>query len=170
MKKILITIIAFGFVTGCLGSFGGSANSSTGSSGSSTGSSGGSSGGSFGKRKVKEVVLEQRIDAPDDRILIPQVTEVKIIKYRGGAIIRARGTVDNQGYSEVDLVAQNNGVPDEKGIVTYDFKGLAPLVPVATPTPRSKEVYAGNSISSILYPSMKKIRVIAAQNQIVVSK
>ncbi len=161
MKKILITVIAFGFVTGCsgFGSLGGSANSSS-----------GSSGGSFGKRKVKETVLEQRIPVPDERVIIPRVTEVKIVKYQGGAIVRARGVVDKQGYSEVVLVARNDGIPDEKGIITYDFKGLAPLVPVNAPTPRSKEVFAGNSISSIRYPAMKKVRVVAAQNEITVSK
>jgi hypothetical protein len=165
MKNILITVIAFGFVTGCsvFGSIGGSA-------GSSVGSSGGSSGGFFGKRRPKETVLEQRIEEPDIRVLIPVVNEVKVDKYRGGALIRARGTVDRQGYSEINLVAVNDGLPDENGVVTYEFKGEKPLITVAGPTARSKEVYAGASITARRLPSVKRIRVIASQNQIVVSK
>ncbi len=175
MKTILITIVAFSFVSGCsvFGSFGGSVNSSTGSSGNSSaassgGSSAGSSGGVFGGGQ-KEVVLEQPRIEVDTRVLIATVTQVTVDKFSGGAIIKARGTTDRQGYSEVDLVAENNGLPDEKGVVTYKFKGASPIGTTKGPTERSNEVYAGASITALRLPTVKKIRVVAAQNEITVS-
>jgi hypothetical protein len=191
MKTIFITVIAFSFVTGCSEFLndGGSVGSSAGSSGNSTGSvsnssggsvggssaassggsSAGSSGGSFAGR-TEEVVLEQKIVIVDTRGLIPVVNAVKVDKYSGGAIITARGTTDIQGYSNVHLVARNSGLPDENGVVTYDFKAELPVGTTAGPTPRSNEVYAGTSITALRLPSVKRIRVIAGQNEITVSK
>lgn len=174
MKKIFITVITLGFVAGCsgFGSLSGSAGSSAGSStGSSGGSStGGSSGGFFKKRAEKETILEQRIAKEETRILIPVVNEVQIDAFSGGVLIKAKGTLDRQGYSNVDLVALNKGLPDENGVVTYEFKGDRPDVIKNGPTPRSNEVYAGASITAIRLAKVKSIRVIAAQNQITKSK
>jgi hypothetical protein len=179
MKTIFITVIAFSFLTGCsvFNSFGGSANSSIGRSGNSSNGSGASSGGSsngssggFFKGRKEDVVLEQKIVVEDTRGLIPVVNAVKVDKYTGGAIITARGTTDVQGYSNVHLVAQNNGLPDEKGVVTYEFKAELPVGTATGPTPRSNEVYAGASITAIRLPSVRRIRVIAGQNEITVSK
>ncbi len=179
MKTIFITIIAFSFVTGCSDFFnnGGSVGSSAGSSGNSTGSlggssagsSGGSSGGIFGGR-TKEIALEQPEIVKDTRGLIPVVNKVIVDKYDGGAIITARGTTDAQGYSNVHLVAQNKGLPDEKGVVTYEFKAELPVGTSNGPTPRSNEVYGGVSITALRLSSVKRIRVIARQNEITVSK
>ena len=168
MKKIFISVITLGFVAGCsgFGSLSGSVGSST---GSSTGSSGGSSGGFFKKRQ-KETVLEERIPAPETRILIPVVTEVQVDAFNGGVLIKAKGTLDRQGYSNVDLVALNQGLPDENGVVTYEFKGDRPESTKAGPTQRSNEVYAGASITALRLAKVKSIRVIAAQNQITKSK
>ncbi len=170
MKKIIITMIAFGFVTGCsaVGSVtGSSGNSSTGSSG---GSSGGSSAGSFGGKRVKEVVLEQKKKVVDTRTLIPVVVEVKVDPFRGGVLITARGTANQPGYGDVNLVPLNKGLPDENGIVSYEFKGDAPYTDALITTKRSREIFAGASINLVKLPSVKRIRVIAEQNQITVSK
>ena len=170
MKKIIITIIAFGFVTGCsaIGSVTGSSGNS--SSGSSAGSSGGSSAGSFGGKRVKEVELEKKKVIVDHRTLIPVVVDVEINRFSGGVLVVARGTASQPGYSDVNLVALNNGLPDENGIVSYEFKGDAPYSDALITTKRSKEIYAGASINLVKLTSVKKIRVIAEQNQITVSK
>jgi hypothetical protein len=173
MKKIFITVLAFGFISGCsvFGSIGGSAGSSANSSGGSLGnSSGNSSGGIFAKKTKEQAPLEQRIQADDTRSLIAVVNDVTVDKFRGGVLIKARGTADSMGYSEVNLVAVNGGLPDENGGVTYEFKGDVPLTKFKGPTTRSNEVYAGASIPAIRLPSVKSIKVVAAQNQIIVSK
>jgi hypothetical protein len=172
MKKIFITIITAGFVAGCsvFGSLGNSAGSSAGSSGGSAGGSSGGSSGGFFKKRQKEVLLEQRIPEAETRILIPVVTDVQVDAFRGGVLIKAKGTLDRQGYSNVDLVAVNKGLPDENGVVTYEFKGDKPQDTRAGPTPRSNEVYAGAFITSIRLATVKSIRVVAAQNQIIKSK
>jgi hypothetical protein len=175
MKTIFITVIAFSFVTGCSDFFnnGGSVGSSAGSSGNSTGSFGGSSAGSsgglFGGR-TKEIALEQPEIVKDTRGLIPVVNKVIVDKYDGGALITARGTTDTQGYSNVHLVERNKGLPDEKGVVTYEFKAELPVGTSNGPTPRSNEVYGGVSITALRLSSVKRIRVIARQNEITVSK
>ncbi|MBE9475617.1 MAG: hypothetical protein IME92_00640 [Proteobacteria bacterium] len=176
MKSIFITVIASGFIAGCsvFGSFSGSANSSTGSTGSSGGSSATSSGGSssagFFNRREKETVLEQPAIIVDKRVLIAIVDQVTVDRFSGGAIIKARGTVDGVGYSDIDLVADNKGLPDENGVVTYKFKGKSPIGTTKGPTERSNQVYAGASITALRLPTVKRIRVVAAQNEITVSK
>jgi hypothetical protein len=171
MKNIFITVVALGFIAGCSGSgsLGGSAGSSAGSSG---GSSGASSGGFFagiGTKREEEVVLEQRLPRVDNRTLIAVVNEVKVDNFRGGALIKAKGTTSVQGYGDVDLVEVNKGLPDENGVVTYEFKGNKPEAGRTGPTKRANEVYAGNSIPATRLPSVKRILIIAEQNQIIVT-
>ena len=177
MKNAFISIIALGFIAGCSGggSLGGSTGSLGGSSGNSSGgssanSSGGSSGGSFGGRRVEEAQLDTVEARVETRGFIPVVSVVKVDNYRGGVLIHAIGKVDKLGYSKIDLVAVNSGVPDENGVVSYEFRAEAPLDVNAPKTERAQEVYAGASINSKRLPAIRSIRVIAGQNQVTVSK
>lgn len=172
MKNTIITITTLSFLAGCgvLGSAGNSAGSSAGSSagGSSATSSGGSSAGVF-KNRVKEVELEQPRIVIDERGYIPVVSEVTVDKFKGGALVKARGLVDSIGYSEVDLMPVNKGIPDENGLVILQFRANKPEKFRAPATERAKQVYAGASIPAARMPYVREIRVIAAQNQISVS-
>lgn len=173
MKNIIITLTAFGFVSGCSvfgdidGDIDGSAENN---SESSDDSSANSSGGFFSKRKPEVTPLEQKRIVPDERILIPIVSEVTVDRFLGGALIKARGTTDSLGYNDINLVVLNDGFPDENGVISYEFKAEAPLKKIKGPTPRSNEVYAGASIPANRILLVKRIRVVAAQNQIVVPK
>ncbi len=174
MKNTFVIVVACSLIAGCsvFGSFGGSAGSSAGGSSgdSSAGSSGGSSAGLFGKKRVKEVELEQRDPTVDKRVLIPTVTKVVVDSHRGGALVHATGTTGNIGYHDLHLAPVNGGFPDEDGVISFEFKGEFPEVAVTPTTERSRELIAGNSISAKRLAGARSIRVIARDNQITVRK
>lgn len=169
MKKYLALSMSFVLLAECsaFDSIGGSLG---GIGGSSANSSAGSSGNIFRNRNKETTPLEQRIVKDDTRVLISNVDSVQVDQYHGGLLITARGKIDNLGYSDVDLIAVNNGFPDEKGLLTYEFKAAAPEEPIAGRTTRAHEVFAGASVNLRRTSLVKRIRVIAAQNQITVSK
>ncbi len=170
MKNTFIMIVVSSLISGCslFGSFGGSAGSSAG--GSSAGSSGGSSAGFFSKKREKEVVLEKRKEVDDLRGLLPVVKDVVVDRFHGGAIVRATATASSIGYHNIHLYPVDNGLPDENGVVTFEFIGEAPVSGVAARTERSGEIIAANSISANVIDSVRSIRVVAAQNEISVRK
>ncbi|PCH93039.1 MAG: hypothetical protein COB84_09905, partial [Rhodobacteraceae bacterium] len=110
--------------------------------------------------------LETLTVAPDTRGFVPVVKDVKIKRFRGGALVEARGLVGTVGYFDVGLAPVNDGLPDENGVITYEFRGNKPASGHVAVTQRSKEVYAGASISNIRLAKTRSIRVIAAQNQV----
>ena len=173
MKNTFIMIVVSSLITGCgvFGSFGSSAGSSGGSSaGSSGGSSGGSSAGRFGKKREKEVVLEQREEVEDLRELLPSIKDVVVERFPGGAIVRATAAVNNVGYYNTHLLPVNDGLPDENGVVTFEFIGIAPDERIVPTTERSRELIAANSISATILPKVRTIRVVSASNEISVRR
>ncbi|WP_193221961.1 hypothetical protein [Amylibacter sp. SFDW26] len=173
MKNTFIMIVVSSLMAGCgvFGSFGSSAGSSGGSSGgSSAGSSGGSSAGLFGKKREKEIVLEQRKEVEDLRVLLPTVKDVFVERFHGGAIVRATALTGNIGYHNIHLSPVNDGLPDENGVVTFEFLGEEPVTRTTPRTERSREIIAANSISTNVLRNVSSIRVVAAQNQISVRK
>lgn len=163
MKTPIIALVMFGMLSGCGGS-----GSLSGSAGSSAGSTGGSAGGSFkGIFRNRDVTaLETLTVAPDTRGFVPVVKDVKVKRFRGGAVLEARGLVGTVGYFDVGLAPVNDGLPDENGVITYEFRGNKSAAGRVAVTERSKEVYAGASISNIRLAKTRSIRVIAAQNQV----
>ena len=174
MKNTFIMIVVSSLITGCgvFGSIVNSAGSSAGGSsgGSSAGSSGGSSAGLFVPKRKKEVVLEQRKEVEDLRQLLPVVKNVAIERFHGGAIVRATALVANVGYHNIHLSPVAEGLPDENGVVSFEFKGESPVNQVTPTTERSREIIAANAISANVLPSVRSIRVIAAENEINVQK
>ncbi len=115
-------------------------------------------------------MLETRKEVEDLRELLPTVKDVVVDRFHGGAIVRATATAANVGYHNVHLAPVNGGLPDENGVVTFEFKGELPAVGVAPTTERSREIIAANSISAKIIPSVRTVRVVAAQNEISVRK
>jgi len=169
MKNTFIMIVVSGLIAGCgvFGSIGNSAGSSAGSS--AGGSSAGSSGGRLFQKREKEIVLEQRDDKEDTRVLVPTVRNVSVDLFQGGALIHATGFGNRIGYAKPHLQPLNRGLPDENGVVTYEFIAEPPAQNIPAPTERSGEILAANSISSVVLPNVRVIRVVASNNEITVA-
>jgi len=168
MKKLLVSLTVVGLLAGCggSGSFSGSANSSAGSFGS------GSSAGSFGlfKRKKNEPVTIAQKKAQDYGDFIPVVADVRVERVKSGAIIHAKGKASRVGYYDVKLLAPNGMKPDEKGVLTLEFRAKQPDFWTNASTERAREIEAGRYISRYKLDRLRRIVVIGAQNTITVGR
>ena len=185
MKNLLIALTACAVLAGCGGgggslgsgslgggSLGGSLGGSSGSIGSGRPSDGGSSAGSFGlfpNRQNRAVTPAQQV-VLDHGDLVPVVADVRVDAVKAGAIIRVVAKASRQAYYEVRLRAVGRFEPDENGVITLELRARQPRFWTPASTERSREIVVGRFISSQKLSRTKKIIVIAAQNEIIVSR
>ena len=171
MNKLLVAISICGILAGCGGS--GSLGGGSGSGGSArSASSGGSSGGSFGlfKRQKTETLTVTQKAAVDHGDFIPTVVDVWIEQVKSGAIIRAKGAANRQGYYDVKLRAPGGLKPDEDGVLTLEFRAKQPEFWTTASTKRAREITVGRYITRQKLAAIRKIVVLAGQNQITVRR
>lgn len=100
--------------------------------------------------------------AQDTRPLV-QVTALEVAPTTSGAIVSAQGVTPTQGWSQAQLLAENDGEP-VNGVVTYRFVAAAP--PETFPgakrvsTQQSRTVTAGAFINSTRLPMVRQVVVI----------
>lgn len=112
----------------------------------------------FGGSEETAVLLP---DAPaDSRLLVSQVTDMKLEKMPGGVIIRAVGLPPTQGYWEAALVAR----PVEDGTIIYDFRVFPPITGQIASTTQSREVTVAAFLSNVKLESIRQITVQGATN------
>lgn len=150
MKSIILSVATISLLASCSGS--GSVSSLN----------------PFSRAPAPEETLVTATRVPDGRELIATLTELRAEPTRNGIILRALGKAAVQGYYDVELSETNNGLPDETGTLTFEFRGKPPALPLAANTERSREIVAGVFISQINLKSVKALRVVAAQNQITI--
>ncbi|NOX39534.1 MAG: hypothetical protein GXP05_03210 [Alphaproteobacteria bacterium] len=118
----------------------------------------------FGKSKETKTVVQAVIKVVDARPLVSQVISLKVDRLPGGAIVRAMGLPQTQGYWKAELVPLNGETPD-KGTLTYEFRLAPPPVQQAAGTKPSREVLAGTFISDQKLLGVRRIQVIAQGNR-----
>jgi hypothetical protein len=103
----------------------------------------------------------------DNRALVAQVTRFEVKPAHGGAILSAAGLPPTQGWWDAELVAENDGYPED-GVLTYRFVVAEPLrgTPVArrVSTPESREVTVAKYISNLRLAGVRRIVVTGAGN------
>ena len=97
------------------------------------------------------------------RETIAQVTNLRIEQTPSGVIIHAEGLPPRQGYWDAELVAENNGVPED-GVVTYTFRIAPSAIGTRTGTPYSREVHVAAFMSNVALNGVSQIRVQGANN------
>lgn len=165
MKTLVLACLVVAILGGCSGS-GSRGSGSAGSDGSSASSFSLSSFNPFRRQQEEDSVATANQLAEDGTQLLQTVTEVKAEPTRTGIILRAVSVNSVQGFYDVELAETNNGFADETGTLTFELRGKPPILPLSTPTVRSRELIAGTYISSIELKKIKALRVIAAENQI----
>lgn len=115
-----------------------------------------------GSSEVETLVPLDPVEA-DPRQLIDQVTELRIERTPGGAIVRAAGLPPTQGYWDGALIPENRGDP-VGGVLTYQFRISEPVTPQRVSTERSRRVTVGAFLTEQALEGVREIRVVGARN------
>ena len=100
----------------------------------------------------------------DRRALVPVVTELEVIPTTGGALVRASGVTQTQGWWDVELRPINNERPVD-GILIYEFVVAEPRSQTATLNEASRTVTAGVKLTNSRLAGVRSIVVRGANNQ-----
>ena len=100
----------------------------------------------------------------DPRDLANEITELQIERIAGGAIIRARGLPQTQGYWDAELVALNNEEPDENRRLTYEMRMFPPIIPRPASTAQSREVVVAHYLSDRELRGVRSIAIVGVTN------
>lgn len=104
------------------------------------------------------------VEEPEDaRALVAEVLTLQIDPMPGGAIVRATGRTEVQGYWEAELVLREGADADPAQPV-YDFRAFPPAGPRDVNTPQSREVTVAVYLSDIDLNGVQSITVQGAAN------
>ncbi len=115
---------------------------------------------------VELVAVEPEGGWPDDldrRLLVDQVTALRIERTTAGAIVHATGLPPRLGYWDAELVPENDGEP-ENGVLSYVFKVATPRWATDASTPYARTIEAAAFIPNIKLAGVRAIRVTGASN------
>lgn len=120
----------------------------------------------------KQETLEPRggyEDPSDRRPFVTQVTDVRVERVAGGAIVTAVGLPPTQGYWEADLVPAYTTVTGKPaardGVMWLEFRAIGPLTPHPVGTPLSREVVTGVFLTDQALANAGRIVVVAEGNE-----
>jgi len=99
----------------------------------------------------------------DRRLVMEEVTGLRIERTTAGAIVHATGLPPRLGYWDAELVAENGGAP-ENGVLSYVFKVATPRWATNASTPYARSIEAAAFIPNVKLAGVRAIRVIGAQN------
>lgn len=99
----------------------------------------------------------------DPRSLVTEVTQLSIEPTTSGAILRATGVTQAQGYFAAELVLAEA----EDGALVFDFRAAPP---VGTLIPGVQTITAGVTLTNGELAGIRSITVVAAQNRRTVSR
>jgi len=99
----------------------------------------------------------------DRRLVVDQVTALRIEKTTAGAIVHATGLPPRLGYWDAELVPENDGTP-ENGVLSYVFKVATPRWATSASTPYARTIEVAAFIPNVELSSIRAIRVMGAQN------
>ncbi len=117
-----------------------------------------------GQSETEETLNDfEIVTIEDPRPLVPQVTSLRIDRTPGGAIIRASGLPQQQGWHSASLVVRDDGVATN-GVLTYDFRAIPPTTATRGSTAQSREITVARTISNIALQNIRTIRVVGASN------
>lgn len=123
------------------------------------------------KDDVELVVLEpeagwEATEVQDYRGPVPQVTSLKVERATGGFIIRATGLPPRLGYWDAELVADNDGYP-ENGVMSYTFRIAPPPWRTRQSSTAARTVTVATYVSELSLKGATRIRVVGASNSLV---
>ena len=113
----------------------------------------------FGRSEPAQTVLV--VQQSDPRSLIADVVSMSVEPYSAGAIVRATGRTETQGWWDAELVEAKT---DDPGKLVLEFRLLPPLIKSDVNTPRSREVTAAITLTNNRLEYISSITVQGANN------
>ncbi len=101
----------------------------------------------------------------DRRLVIDQVTALRIERTTAGAIVHATGLPPRLGYWDAELVAENDGEP-VNGVISYVFRIATPRWATRASTPYARSIEVAQFISNAKLRDVTSIRVTGTQNSL----
>ncbi|WP_112323816.1 hypothetical protein [Oceanibium sediminis] len=101
----------------------------------------------------------------DDTVLVAQLESVTPESALRGVILKATGIAPSVGYYNAQLVPVNGGLPDERGIATYDFRVTPPEVSSGGPV-QARRLIAATFIHDDDLAGIRGFRVRSAGNTV----
>ena len=114
----------------------------------------------FGRSERVET-LSPLAEKRETRLLVADVVTLSIEPYSGGAIVRATGVMESQGWWQAELVEVAGEDPTH---LVLDFRILPPVTPTAVGTVRSREVTAAMTISPRRLEDISRVTVQGQQS------
>lgn len=108
---------------------------------------------------ARRQLAEQDLTTP-----IATVTDLKVERVPGGAIIRATGVDGMQGPFNVELVPETEEELPVDGVLSYTLERQRPEGPRPVGPPRTREVVVARKLTDQQLRGVRSIRVQAAQN------
>lgn len=109
----------------------------------------------FGRsERVETIAPLQR--TVDPRLLVADVSELSIEPYTGGAIVRATGVMESQGWWQAELVEVKGDDPTH---LVLDFRILPPVTQTPVGSQRTREVTAAMTVSPRRLEDISRITV-----------
>jgi hypothetical protein len=99
----------------------------------------------------------------DRRALVPVIRDMEVLRTPEGAIIRASGVTQTQGWWDVELRPVNDEKPVD-GALIYEFVLAAPRAATGTGSEASRTVDAAVKVSNFTLAGVRRIVVRGAQN------
>lgn len=116
----------------------------------------------FGRDKSETIAVAPQAATIDGRQLVDQVTELAVDATPNGAIIRAVGVPQIQGFWDAELVRVETQDPS---LVVYEFRVVPPFQRRAQGTVGSREIIAAASLSNIALQGVRSISVVGLRNK-----
>jgi len=120
--------------------------------------------------RSEKVAVDTAVIPQDPRPLVTEVTDLRLERVPGGAIIRATGRPDRQGYFDGELVLANAATVAETRTLSYQFRVLPPKTATRPGTPQSREMIVGLFVSDQRLAGISRIQVSGASNALAVSR
>lgn len=96
-------------------------------------------------------------------IPVASISELKVERVAGGALIRATGVAYVQGAFNVQLQPQNKGEP-VNGVLTFDLMAIHPGNGYAGGPDKTREVIVAHSLTDQQLEGVRTIKVVANTN------
>lgn len=114
----------------------------------------------FGRSQPTETI--QTVEKPKDpRLLVADVVSMNVEPYSGGAIVRATGIAQTQGWWDAELVELET---DEAGHLILEFRLFPPVAQQDVNTPRSREITVAMTLSPARLENISRITVQGESN------
>lgn len=98
--------------------------------------------------------------------LVPILTQAEPEVALRGLILRVTALAPTQGFSGARLAANNEGEPDENGVVTFAFLAVPPRDPRPVGAEQTRELVAAAFVPNASLEEITSFRIVSAGNAV----